>query len=98
MSRALLAWGGLDFDTAELDLELRAALAAISPVGGALRALQVTASMREALAALDADAGEYTGGAAGELGMCLERLEAARVQLVKADEALRRARRTLGLS
>ena len=49
MSRPLVTWGGLDFDTSEMDLELREALAAVAPEGGALRALAAFASVRAAL-------------------------------------------------
>ena len=98
IGRPLLAWAGLDFDTAELDLELREALAAVAPEGGALRALAAFASVRAALVALDDDLGREAVGAVCERGVCLERLDAARVQLEAANAALMRARRTLGLS
>lgn len=102
MSRPLLTWGGLDFDTAAMDTEIREALAALAPEGGALRALKVTATITEALAALDDD---FDGRGAtwsratpeGAMALCCDRLERARVQLEEAHEALRSAQRMLGL-
>lgn len=96
-ARTLLVWGGLDFDTAELDLELREALAAVAPENGALRRLKVTARLRDALDALDEDLGLNPGGAGAALRDCLLALSVARVQLVEANEDLVRARHALGL-
>lgn len=56
MSRPLVTWGGLDFDTSEMDLELREALATVAPEGGALQALSLTARVRDARDAAQADA------------------------------------------
>lgn len=93
----MVVWGGLDFDTAELDTELREALAAVAPDGGALRGLKVTARITDALSALDEDLGQYPEGASAYLGLCIEALGRAQAQLFIAHEALINARRALGL-
>lgn len=99
IGRQLLVWGGLDFDTAEMDQELREALARVAPEDGALRGLPATASLASTLVALRADCGGVAEGgpASNHLKLCLERLQEARALLVEADGALRRARRSLGL-
>ena len=97
MSRPTVAWGGLDFDTAELDVEIREVLAAISPEGSAVQALAPTATVREALSALDADTNGWPGAGtpAGQISVCLEALDRARDQLWRAHEALGLARQAL---
>lgn len=95
-ARPMLRWGGLDFDTAEMDREIRVVLAVLAPVGGDLRAIRPTATIREALTALDDDCGadgetRTTGTVAGQMAVCLDRLDKARIQLWEAHEALRAA-------
>ena len=112
IGRTLLAWAGLDFDTAEMDLELREALARVAPEGGELRQLAPTASVRDArdaarsdatllrvqrADALGADLEDVTPRerAADQLTYALDHYERARVALLDAHEALRRAQRLL---
>lgn len=45
---SVLRWGGLDFDTSELDTEIRVLLASIAPDGGSLHGLSLTARVRDA--------------------------------------------------
>lgn len=56
MSRALVAWAGLDFDTAEMDGEIRETLAAVAPPGGALQGVSMGAQVRVARDAAQEDA------------------------------------------
>lgn len=91
-----IAWGGLDFDTGELDTEILRVLSVIAPPAGSLRTLKVTATIREALTALDDDCGadgetRTTGTVAGQMAVCLDRLDKVRVHLWEAHEALRAA-------
>ncbi len=50
-----IRWGGLDFNTAELDVEILAVLARIAPEGGDVRALPLTARVKDAARAVDQD-------------------------------------------
>ena len=93
-----LRWGGLDFDTAELDRELRAALNRAAPAAGAVAALRVTATPGEARAAIQADAVALRFHRSVELGADLEDStpeELALDALGDACEALERARLAL---
>ena len=51
-----ITWGGLDFDTAEMDAEIRELLGRLAPESGSLRELKVTARVRDAHRAAYADA------------------------------------------
>ena len=53
---APIAWSGLDFDLSEMDAEILAALAALAPDGGDLRALSQRASPAEVANAAAEDA------------------------------------------
>lgn len=50
-----ILWGGLDFDTAELDTDVRGLLEKLIPADGDARQLRVSASVRAAHAAVEAD-------------------------------------------
>lgn len=95
---AALRWGGLDFDTSELDGELRAALNRAAPADGAVVALRTGATPKEAQAAARADAVSLRCRRADELGGDLEDNtpeDQALDALADACEALERARAAL---
>lgn len=100
VGRQLLVWGGLDFDTAEMDVELREALAAVAPEDGALRWLPVTASCSAAADASAADFDRMPARAAGvdDLTAALDELATAQAALLAASSHITRARRALGLA
>ena len=67
-----IPWGGLDFDTAEMDAEIRDLLGRLAPDGGSLRELSLTARVRAAHAAAGADANLMRVRRAESLGADLE--------------------------
>lgn len=93
----LLTWGGLDFDTAEMDVELREALAVAAPDSGALRGLQVTASCVQAAVAAVQDLTTSDSPAANNLLHAMRKLAVAQQALRDANLHLTLARRVLGL-
>lgn len=97
VGRQLLVWGGLDFDTAEMDQELREALAAVAPEDGALRGLPVTASCARAVDAVAVDLATSDSPAANNLLHALQWLAVAQQALRDANLHLTLARRALGL-
>jgi len=97
-SREFISWGGLDFDTAAMDVELREALAAMAPHHGLLRALPPTARCSDAASAFEADTARNDNMAA-RLAMSEAMSNLARVQdlLLAINRNLTAARAALGL-
>ncbi len=67
-----ITWGGLDFDTAEMDTEIRELLGQLAPEGGSLRELTITARVRDAHRAAGEDANLLRVRRAEALGADLE--------------------------
>lgn len=97
-SREFISWGGLDFDTAEMDVELREALAAMAPDHGFLRALPPTARCADAARAFEADTSGI-GFTEARVAMSAAMSDLARAQdlLLRVNRNLMDARKALGL-
>ena len=93
-----LVWGGLDFDTAEMDAEIRALLGRVAPEGGHLRKLTLTARVRAAHRAAIWDLSEMKSARQTAQGCDLEDetpAEQALVEMITALDCLTAARAKL---
>lgn len=93
-----LRWGGLDFDTAELDAEILDVLARIAPEGGDLRFMLPSAPLRSAVQAAEQDRSWMRSERQRALGADLEDEtvdERALAQMIGVLSALEDAQRAL---
>lgn len=97
-SREFIAWAGLDFDTAEMDVELREALAKMAPEHGLLRALPQTARCTYAAQAYELDtAGSEVTEARVAMSSAMQDLVQVQAILLRINRNLTAARVALGL-
>lgn len=96
----LVRWGGLDFNTTELDVELRQALALAFPTTGHVAQLAETARVADALLAARQDVPDEDDASAAQhhLLAALELLSAVQHRLLAANAELVKAQAALGMT